>query len=282
MSAKGNGSIEESGRSDTTAWELCSGPGKLREANEDFAAVHSPASATEPPFFVVCDGLGGQAAGEVASRVATEAAVAAWASGPRNGSPPSLRAAVRAANVAVFDVGLDPAHRGLATTLTALCPAGREAVIAHVGDSRCYLVRNGQWRQLTADHSRVAEMLRMGLLSPEQAARHPGRSQLTRTIGSEPLVAVDVVRTGTEEGDSFVLCSDGIWDVVAGHEIAAVVSGSVADEAHPAGGAARRLTDLAIERGTPDNVTALVVRVTATGADRSTGGRRLLLRRVRR
>src|SRR5204863_8428073 len=102
-----------------------------------------------------------------------------------------VRAAARAANTAVYDAALEQGQRGMATTLTAMCLAGREAVVAHVGDSRAYLVRHGQGTQLTPGHSRVGEMLRLGMLSAEQAANHPARSQLTRSVGSEPIVQVD-------------------------------------------------------------------------------------------
>src|SRR5260370_13667317 len=125
--------------------------------------------------------MGGHAAGEVASKLAVETVMQAWTEGAP--SPPSgLRTAVRQANLSVHDAGTESRHRGMGTTLTALTLAGREAVIAHVGDSRAYLVRHQQCTQLTSDHSRVAELLRLRLISPEHAANHPARSLLTRSL----------------------------------------------------------------------------------------------------
>src|SRR5690348_10118756 len=123
--------------------------------------------------------------------------------------PNALRGGVRAANTAVCDAGLDAGQRGMGTTLCALTLAGAEAFIANVGDSRCYRVRDGQCDQLTTDHSRVAEMLRMRMLTPEQAVNHPARSMLTRSLGADLMVQPDVVKETTRLGDTFVLCTDG-------------------------------------------------------------------------
>jgi serine/threonine protein phosphatase PrpC len=201
--------------------------------------------------------MGGHAAGEVASRLAVESVLEKW-TGTIGGQPLQiLRGAVRWANSVVFGASLDQDKRGMGTTLTALAFAGREALVAHVGDSRCYLVRDGQASQLTSDHSRVGEMLRMRLITPEQAATHPARSQLTKSLGAEPAVQVDVVRKEIAVGDCYVLCSDGLWDLVSRNEIArTVVEGSPED-------ATASLTETALERGAPDNVTVIVARVTA-------------------
>jgi protein phosphatase len=214
--------------------------------------------------FAVADGMGGHAAGEVASRLAVETLLSAWRSGGFGAPHQRLRAAARAANAAVFDAGHDAGRRGMGSTLTALTPNGREAVIAHVGDSRAYLIRGGQASQLTADHSRVGEMLRMRLITAEQAARHPARSMLTRSLGTEPAVQIDLVRQGTEPGDVFVLCSDGLWDSVARGEIARLAGGD-GDEVPTPAGAAAALIELALKRDAPDNVTVAVIRLLAHG-----------------
>jgi protein phosphatase len=183
--------------------------------------------------------------------------------------------------VAVYDAALEAGKRGMATTLTALTLAGREAIIAHVGDSRCYLVRREAVSQLTSDHSRVSEMLRAGLLTPDQAASHPARSMITRSVGSDPTVQVDIVRQGTEAGDTFILCSDGLWDVVARHEIGEVAAGIGSPSSPTVTEAADRLIQLALDRGTPDNVTVLVVRVTTDRPVPAAAPRRGLFRRGR-
>jgi serine/threonine protein phosphatase PrpC len=239
------------------SWALRSHPGMRRPDNEDFVGAYAPREPDDQgPLFVVADGMGGHAAGEVASRMAVETVLEMWTTGPAAQPRQALRGAVRAANGAVFAASLDHAHRGMGTTLVALALVGDEAIVAHVGDSRAYMVRDGQCSQLTADHSRVGEMLRARLITPEQAAHHPARSMLTRSLGHEAGVQVDLLRTDVRVGDAFVLCSDGLWDLVSQREIAdAAVAG--ADEA------AEKLLGMALERGAPDNVTAIVVRVTS-------------------
>ena len=249
----GNGSFHGHGLLAKFGWALRSEPGDVRPRNEDFAGVYAPTSPDDAwdrgPLFVVCDGLGGHSAGDVASRVAVESALAAWTT-PEPAPPPvAIKAAARAANAAVFDTGLQRRQHGMATTFTALTLAGREAVVAHIGDSRAYQVRRGTCTQLTVDHSRVGEMLRKGLLSPERAATHPARSQLLRAAGIEPVVQVDLVKAATEAGDTFVLCTDGLWDVVTGEDMAAR-AGAVGTPAVPTvADAAEQLVDLAMKRG---------------------------------
>jgi serine/threonine protein phosphatase PrpC len=134
-------------------------------------------------------------------------------------------------------------------------------------------------RQLTADHSRVGEMLRMKLITPEQAATHPARSQLTRSLGGDPTVQVDLVTTDVAEDDTFIVCSDGLWDSVSRQEMTAVAK-SIGDDAVPTPvEAADMLVDLALKREAPDNVTVIVVRVTSSRPISPAGIRRGLFRR---
>ncbi|HMC51323.1 MAG TPA: PP2C family serine/threonine-protein phosphatase [Acidimicrobiales bacterium] len=282
---EGNGVLVMAGDAEKVSWALRSDPGQVRPHNEDFAGafVHEgPDDAWDRgPLFVVADGLGGHAAGEVASRVAVEGMVAAWRAGSPGPPNQALRTAARAANVAVFDAALERGRRGMGTTLTALTLAGHDAFIAHVGDSRAYLVRGRECHQLTSDHSRVGELLRMRLITPEQAASHPARSMLTRSLGAEGVVQVDLVRQVLEPGDRFVLCSDGLWDTVARAEIAQMVSAPARPgQASPAD-AARALVELALERKAPDNVTAAVVCVTSDQPIPAASPRRSLFRRGR-
>src|SRR5439155_9805764 len=145
-------------------------------------------------LFGLADGMGGHAAGEVASRVAVETVLQRWTEGSGGQPHQALRAAVRDANAAVYDAAMEEGRRGMGTTLTALTLSGREAIIAHIGDSRAYLVRGRTCTQLTADHSRAAEMVRMKLITPEQAANHPARSMLTRSLGGQPAVQIDIIK----------------------------------------------------------------------------------------
>jgi protein phosphatase len=183
--------------------------------------------------------------------------------------------------VAVFDAALQANRRGMATTLTGLTIAGKEGIVGHVGDSRCYHVRGQTTTQLTNDHSRVGEMLRAGLITPEQASNHPARSMISRSLGSEPSVQVDIIRQPTQAGDTFVLCSDGLWDVVGRREITEVV-GAIGTPAVPTPvAAADALIDTALARNTPDNVTVLVVRITTDRPVPAASSKRSFLRRGR-
>lgn len=282
---EGNGVLLLAGEAEKLAWALRSDPGQVRPHNEDFAAAFVPEGRDQGwdrgPLFVVADGLGGHAAGEVASRLAVEATLASWRQGAPGAPNQALRAAARAANVAVYDAALERGRRGMGTTLTALTLAGREAHVAHVGDSRAYLVRRGQCHQLTADHSRVGELLRMRLITPEQAATHPARSMLTRSLGAEGMVQIDLVRQVLEPGDGFVLCSDGLWDSVARAEIAEAVGAIGTDAVASVAEAAHALVELALERKAPDNITAAVVCVTSDEPIPAASGRRSLFRRAR-
>ena len=263
---EGNGSIRASGTFAKFAFGLVSETGPLRDHNEDCAGAYVSTAPDDSwdrgPVFVMADGMGGHAAGEVASRLAVDTVLGKWTHGDPLTPPGGLRSAVRAANEEIMQTAREPGKRGMGTTLTALSLAGRDAHIAHVGDSRAYLVRDGSCRQLTNDHSRVGEMLRMKLLTPEQAATHPARSQLTQSLGADPLVRVDLVREQLHAGDVFVLCCDGLWDVVTRAEIAEAVA-ELGTTLRHAREVAEHLVDTAIKRDTADNVTALVVQVTS-------------------
>jgi protein phosphatase len=261
-------------------WALRSEPGDVRPHNEDCAGAYAPTTPDDAwdrgPLWVVADGLGGHAAGEVASRLTVDTMLATWSGGVPNAPAQSLRTAVRNANTAVVDAALEASKRGMGTTVTALTLAGREAVVAHVGDSRAYRVRGGECAQLTADHSRVGEMLRMKMITPEQAANHPARSMLTRSLGAQMTVQVDLVKDPIETGDVFVVCTDGLWDVVPRGDIAAVVAESAVTYE-----AADRLVELALRRGSADNVTCVVVRVSSDLPIPAAGPRRSFFRRGR-
>jgi protein phosphatase len=285
QAGSGNGPLSAHGMLAKLSWALRSEPGDVRPHNEDFAGAFAPTIPDDAwdrgPLFVVCDGLGGHAAGEVASRLAVESAMREWSAGTPSAPHKDLRNATRSANVAVYDAAMGEGRRGMGTTMTSLTLSGREAVVAHVGDSRAYVVRRGHCLQLTSDHSRVGEMLRLGMLTPEQASSHPARSQLTRSLGTDPIVQIDIVRTPLETGDVFVLCSDGLWDTVSRAEIAATVLAIGSPKVATVAEAADALVSLALDRDAPDNVTALVVRVTSDRPIPPVAARRSLFRRTR-
>lgn len=266
-------------------WAYRSETGPTRESNEDCVGAFVPTVPDDAwdrgPLFAVADGMGGHAAGEVASRIAVAVALGAWTTESPQPPVPWLRRTVREANAAVFDAALEPDRHGMGTTFTAVTLMEHEVVIAHVGDSRAYLVRAGECEQLTVDHSRVGEMVRMRLLTPEQAAQHPARSQLTRALGSEPTVQIDVVRRTVGRGDVLVLCSDGLWDLVSRAEIAAAAVAEADAAAPTAETVTADLVGLAVAREAPDNVTAIVVQMTSDLPIPSSGGRRRRLFRGR-
>jgi protein phosphatase len=278
----GNGSLAAHSVLAKFQWAFRSESGAVRGHNEDFAGAFAPTTPDDSwdrgPLFVVADGLGGHAAGEIASRVAVERVLASWSS--RRAQPPNqaLRNAVRDANVGVFDASLERDNRGMGTTIVAATLAGTEAVIANVGDSRAYLARDGRCTQLTTDHSRVAEMVRMKLITPEQAATHPSRSQLTRSLGAEPAVQVELCRTQIVRDDVLVLCSDGLWDLVSRTEIAEHAA-ALGNDVQTADAMVDNLLDLAIKRGAPDNVTCLVIRLTSDRPIPAAAAKRSLFRR---
>jgi PPM family protein phosphatase len=279
----GNGRIDAHAVLAKVAWALVSEPGKVRPHNEDFAGAFAPTTPDDAwdrgPLWVLADGMGGHAAGEVASRLAVESVIGAWTAGTAGPPAATLRSAVRSANAVVWDAGKDTGQRGMGTTVCALTLAGTELVIANVGDSRAYRVRSEDCTQLTTDHSRVADMLRMKMITAEQAANHPARSMLTRSLGADMLVQVDIIKDAVRKDDVIVLCSDGLWDVVSRADIAEV-AGAIGTPAVPTPkDAANRLVDTAIERGTADNVTAVVVRITSDRPIPAAGGRRLFFRR---
>jgi len=280
---EGNGHLDAHAILAKVAWGLCSEPGDVRPHNEDFAGAFSPTTPDDAwdrgPLWVVADGMGGHAAGEVASRLAVETLLSCWTSGTPDAPPVALRGGVRDANTAIHDAGMETGRRGMGTTITALTLAGREATIAHVGDSRAYIVRGGQCRQLTTDHSRVAEMIRMRVITPEQAANHPARSMLTRSLGADLFVQPDLVKERIDKDDVFVLCSDGMWDMVARPEIAEVAGAIGSVDLPTPVDAARRLVDSAVKKGATDNVTALVIRVTSDQPIPAAGARRSFFRR---
>jgi protein phosphatase len=234
-------------------------------------------SAGEPgasgAIFIVADGLGAYGGGDVASRIATGELLDHLAASERVPSGASfLRSAFNAANQRVFDAAISgEGTRRMQTTLTALMLLSGEAHIGHVGDSRVYRSRGDILDLLTTDHTQVMEMLRMRLIRPEQAADHPARHALTRSLGAEITVRTEVRMEPLADGDTFLLCSDGLWSKVDATEIREALCVDV-DEA------CQRLVHLAVERGGEDNATAVAVRVDRAGraADRPRRWRWLL------
>ena len=188
------------------AYAVASDTGRRRRRNEDNYVV-------APPLFAVADGMGGAQAGEVASQLAASA-LEAGDSEALEGTK-RLDALIQEANRRIYDrASTDPTASGMGTTMTVALVEGMTVAIGHVGDSRAYLVRGEQMEQLTEDHSLVNELLKSGKLSEEEAQIHPQRSVITRAVGTDPDVDVDGFTIEAEEGDVFLICSDGLTDMV--------------------------------------------------------------------
>ena len=243
-------------------WAARTDVGRARDRNEDsfYGGAH---------VFAVADGLGGHNAGDVASKIAIEPIKELDRKIddiPADRVPDSLTDTVLEANRAVYrKAQADAKVRGMGTTLTAVAIADGAAHLAHVGDSRCYLLRGGAMNQLSNDHTLVARMVQEGKLTPEEAEVHPQRSILTRALGAEPEVDVDSLHIDLQKGDRLLLCSDGLSSVIGEELIRQVLS--TTDELDDG---CQRLIDEANAHGGPDNITVIVVEVTtATGKTRA-------------
>jgi serine/threonine protein phosphatase PrpC len=227
-------------------------PGRRRRQNED-------AFVCEPPLFAIADGMGGAQAGELASRLA--AAVVGRADADGRTGRELVVGLIEDANRSVYERATgDESVSGMGTTMTVALVEDNHVWIGHVGDSRAYLLRDGGLEQLTDDHSLVAELVRSGRLTPDEAGSHPHRSVITRALGTDAEVAVDVIAVPTKPGDVFVLCSDGLSSMVGDDTIRDVLE----ERGDDLGEAARVLVDAANAAGGEDNIT--VVLFEATGS----------------
>jgi len=237
--------------------------GKVRTNNEDAMGSFIPSSRQQARshgyLFAVADGVGGMDLGEVASATAiatlTDGFEKAQAGTMLAGLLPRL---VQHANAAVHDCTLAPQYRGrsMASTLVACAMRHDQAVVSHVGDSRCYLIRSGHARQVTQDHTWVNEQRKMGILSAEEVAQSDSRHVLIRSLGPEMFVSPDTTTLTLLAGDVLVLCSDGLHDEMGEKEIAGIVS-----QDKDIGEIARELVARAVEIDGGDNTTAQVIRV---------------------
>jgi protein phosphatase len=227
--------------------------GVVRQSNEDSFRVLPDCN-----LYVVADGMGGHAAGEIASQIAVES-MEKYFSSPAHtkGSPADrLRQTIELANRAVYDAGeCDPSLNGMGSTIVVMHALPQSALIGYVGDSRAYLYRQGVVEQVTEDHSLVAEYVRQGLLTREAAARHPMRHVISRALGASPDVDPEFIKKIPCVGDIFLLCSDGLSNCVTPEEMAILLSQSRAD----LGKGADALLERAKEKGGPDNITILLV-----------------------
>lgn len=237
--------LDVAGRSDV---------GKVRSKNDDRYAIepHLPGGGL---LCVVADGMGGYASGDLAATLAVEAVLHGVGTGA------DLAGAVSAANAEIHRRALaEPEHRGMGTTITCVVVREGQAQFVHVGDSRLYLLRDGTARQLTTDHSWVADEVRAGRLTAEEARASSSRNLITRALGMEQHVQVDSGSCVLAPGDALLLCSDGVHTLVSDDEM-------VSATANPAQQGSDGLVATAIARGAPDNATAVIVRVLGDGVE---------------
>ena len=240
--------------------------GRKREHNEDNMAFVIPKDsqvmASKGALFIVADGMGGHAAGEVASEIAVDTVSNMYYQEDSNDVAVSLLRAIRRANTSIHQRAAENLLRtGMGTTCVAAVLRGNMAYIANVGDSRAYLLRGNQVKQISQDHSWVAEQVRAGLLTEDQARTHAQRNVITRCLGTQAEVDVDVFHEELREGDCLVLCTDGLSGLVSDEELQHIVDQFVPQES------VYHLVERANENGGPDNITAIVVRVQEVGEE---------------
>lgn len=234
---------------------LLSDVGRVRTENQDAGAEFRRPGGER--LLVVADGMGGHQGGQMASRLAVEVVNEVFQRGDLSGEE-LLEVAIEEANERVYDTAArDPSLHGMGTTAVLVLLEDRldGAWIAHVGDSRIYRLRDGRMEQLTEDHSAVAEMVRRGVITPEEAATHPRRNEILRSLGVHSEVDPTIAHVDLREGDQILLCSDGLSGVLSDEEVGAVLMRSAPADA------VRTLVDSVNERGAPDNVTVLIAAV---------------------
>ena len=237
-----------------------SSTGPVRHHNEDCTGFWQPERDEDRLVYgsiaAVADGVGGLSSGEIASRMAIDVAINTFKTAPRDGKPNHILERIfKEANLDIYNFGLEAEQSRMATTLTACIFRNKEVSVGHVGDTRAYLVRNGQVKRLTSDHTYVEMQLKLGLISREDAMSSELRSVLTRTMGQNPIVQVDFAKAALNSRDCIILCSDGLHGSFMEHEIADVVTRMSPKDA------CDYFIQTAENRGADDNISVQVVRV---------------------
>ena len=231
--------------------------GNVREDNQDAIRFCSPdehLTARHGYLYAVADGMGGLEHGGIASALALETFFNTFYKTDGSSIPKKLREGVQVANLGVFQKARQLGVARMGTTLTAVDVMGHSLNIVHVGDSRAYLVRHGKASCLTNDHTRVGEMVRMKLLSPDKVRAHNQRSVLEKCLGVELFVQPDISQVTVQNGDVIILCTDGVWSVIEDAEFAGIVA-----EEKDAESVSQRIIDLAMSRKSDDNLSVVAL-----------------------
>ena len=240
------------------AWGLTD-RGMVRHENQDAFAIRRLSDSSL--LAVVCDGMGGARSGNVASLLALETFTEEVLRGYKESLKAAkceklLLSAAEKANAAVYEQALhDADYEGMGTTLVAAVVRDDTACVLNVGDSRCYLISGKKVRQVSEDHSLVEELVRMGRLKEEEARVHPNRNIITRAVGIDPIVETDVLTADKQPGDRWLICSDGLYNMVEDEEISRILT-DMDDEK-----ASARLMELALENGGTDNISFVICRI---------------------
>lgn len=230
--------------------------GRKRSSNQDYMFISERSVGSLPNLFIVADGMGGYAAGDLASKMAVETIVEYIETHPSEDHEQLLRTAIERANAAIRKkAATDPVLEGMGTTVVAAVVDTDHMLAANVGDSRLY-VKSDSLRQVTTDHSYVQEMVRMGRLKNDEAASHPDKNVITRAVGAEDDINVDIFKEKVYPGEILLLCSDGLTNMVPDAEIVRILG-----ENTDLTGAGNMLVDQANEKGGKDNITVVLVRI---------------------
>lgn len=233
--------------------------GRHRELNEDSYNIISGYGEV-PAVFIIADGMGGHNSGEIASKAAVDYISGAILNSPGrltpdNGVIDEIKKLIEETNASVYEKSLEmPENSGMGTTMTVAAAVGGVMYIGHIGDSRLYLIRDGNLKLLTTDHSFIEEMVRNGSMTREEAKSHPRKHVITRALGCTPEVEADAYSCRMETGDTYVLCTDGLTNMLGEDEIAELASGSAPDAA------CEELVKRANDNGGEDNITVIVIK----------------------
>jgi serine/threonine protein phosphatase PrpC len=241
--------------------------GSVRADNQDTILLPAESQLNRNGWlFAVADGMGGYAHGQIASSLAVEKLLDAVYGEQSKPGLPALRRGIEAANLSIYQAAQKLEAGRMGTTLTAACILDGQLHLGHVGDSRAYLIRHGKVSCLTNDHTLVGDLVRMHVLGPEKVRSHAQRSVLTRGVGLTLFIKPDLIRLALKPGDRLVLCSDGVWSMMQDDEIACLVERDIS-----ACEICNDLINLALERETDDNVSAVVVTIQSLSSPRPDG-----------
>ncbi len=241
------------------AWAITD-RGRVRKANQDACCAHLE-EEHDTALLLVCDGMGGHNAGNVASSLAATVFAGEVGEGLANARVTGavctlMKGALRTANDSVFNLSMaDAGCKGMGTTMVSAVVTGDDATVMNVGDSRAYHMSDGLLRQITRDHSVVEDMVERGEITRDQSRRHPQKNLITRAVGTSPEVEADFFSVTLKKGDVLLLCSDGLTNVVTDEDIARTLENTENTQA-----ACRVLLEMALTMGAPDNVTVVILR----------------------